>query len=545
MAQATNPVGTGIQNFFNAFNASSNAAFRRRQLEIQQAIADRRISVQEGTLLLNQEKFNAEQANQQTERTSFNQAVQGLFSGNQQTTQPQNISAELAQVLGSDVQGNIDPTSARGGLADTSQLQIPETAGDLSVSRAPLTQSMLDEEKQDLVSLLGFSGGTPAFQVINPVLQANDPRQIRQLRDDTQETLDLARNIQKAKTRQEKNTLIDDAQSKQILDTGQINQELLNMKNMDDEELEGEMISDLEIGNQILKIADRRLGTDAEVLLPGQKPRGTAREQTTPIDRLLDDELAIRSQFSQTQQGRNFLTAINPAVTARRAERTKGDQETFTPVFDSKGNIVGQRSSKTRKVVADPRTTQETFTPVLDNNGNIIGQRSSTTGRVVADPRVQQETFAPVFDNDGNIIGQKSSTTGQLVTDPRTQKTGTGVHTLPDGSTITNQQLLSQYKLENNLLDEIDIKILEATNKERAAIERDRASNAIPFAEWALQTRGIDIRGGFQPQESREIDTPPIALPETQNQLIVGQRYNTNRGLAVWNGRMFESLGGR
>jgi len=120
-----------------------------------------------------------------------------------------------------------------------------------------------------------------------------------------------------------------------------------------------------------------------------------------------------------------------------------------------------------------------------------------------------------------------------------------GVHTLPDGSRITNSQLLSQYKQDNDILDDIDIQILAVRNPELAAKERARAANAIPFDEWAQSKFGIDIRGGFQPPEGpRETDTSPVAIPAKKEQLIVGQRYNTSRGLAVWNGTMFESLDG-
>lgn len=118
------------------------------------------------------------------------------------------------------------------------------------------------------------------------------------------------------------------------------------------------------------------------------------------------------------------------------------------------------------------------------------------------------------------------------------------IHTLPDGSKISNSQLVSQYKLDNNLLDEIDIKILSSSNPEQADIERQRIRDALPFNEWAKQKFGIDVRGGFEAAEPRTVLEDPIDLPATKNELVVGTRYNTKRGLAVWNGKMFEPVSG-
>ncbi len=116
-----------------------------------------------------------------------------------------------------------------------------------------------------------------------------------------------------------------------------------------------------------------------------------------------------------------------------------------------------------------------------------------------------------------------------------------GVHTLPDGSKITTSNLVSQYRLQNDLIDDLDLKILSKTDPERAAVEREKIRNALPFDQWAETNFGIDVRGGFQPEE--KIEASPIALPKTKAGLVRGRIYNTAKGPATWNGKMFEPVG--
>jgi len=93
--------------------------------------------------------------------------------------------------------------------------------------------------------------------------------------------------------------------------------------------------------------------------------------------------------------------------------------ETFEPVFDASGNIVGQRSSTTRRVVTDPRTVAptepaETFEPVLDpETGNIIGQRNLATGQVTSDPRATVLETRRVAAETAEIETQERSTRAQ------------------------------------------------------------------------------------------------------------------------------------
>jgi len=89
-------------------------------------------------------------------------------------------------------------------------------------------------------------------------------------------------------------------------------------------------------------------------------------------------------------------------------------------------------------------------------------------------------------------------------------RSGPGVHRLPDGSTVSNPQLLSMWRTENSLLDPLDLQILGKTDPGRAAMERDKINKAMPFQQWARQRFGVDVTGGFTPLPA----TPPPGSPQ-------------------------------
>ena len=93
---------------------------------------------------------------------------------------------------------------------------------------------------------------------------------------------------------------------------------------------------------------------------------------------------------------------------------------------------------------------------------------------------------------------------------PGALRRGPGVHELPDGSTVSNAQLMSMWKTENNLVDPIDLQILGKTDPGRAAMKRDKIAKATPFQQWAKQRFGIDVTGGFTPMPA----TPPPGSPQ-------------------------------
>lgn len=75
-----------------------------------------------------------------------------------------------------------------------------------------------------------------------------------------------------------------------------------------------------------------------------------------------------------------------------------------------------------------------------------------------------------------------------------------GTHRLPDGSTVSNSQLLQMWRAENRLMDEFEIKQLERTNPARAQSERQKINAATPFRQWATENFGVDVSGGFSGQ---------------------------------------------
>ena len=93
---------------------------------------------------------------------------------------------------------------------------------------------------------------------------------------------------------------------------------------------------------------------------------------------------------------------------------------------------------------------------------------------------------------------------------PGALRRGPGVHELPDGSTVSNSQLMSMWRTENSLLDPLDLQILGKTDPGRAAMERDKINKAMPFQQWTRQRFGVDVSGGFTPLPA----TPPPGSPQ-------------------------------
>lgn len=76
-----------------------------------------------------------------------------------------------------------------------------------------------------------------------------------------------------------------------------------------------------------------------------------------------------------------------PYAQAAYAKRAFGETERYEPVKDDQGNVIGQRSTLSGRVVDYPRQDQqEQYEPVKDAQGRIIGQRSTLSGRVVDYP---------------------------------------------------------------------------------------------------------------------------------------------------------------
>ncbi|MCH7498869.1 MAG: hypothetical protein IH886_02495 [Nitrospinae bacterium] len=91
-----------------------------------------------------------------------------------------------------------------------------------------------------------------------------------------------------------------------------------------------------------------------------------------------------------------------------------------------------------------------------------------------------------------------------------------GVYNLPDGSQISHNQLMSQYRSANNLMDPLDIRFLERDDPDRAAMEREKARNAMPFNEYAKTYFNIDVHGGYKPKAPKQSASGGLPTPQTQ-----------------------------
>lgn len=255
-------------------------------------------------------------------------------------------------------------------------------------------------------------------------------------------------------------------------------------------------------------------------------PPTTKRQPTTheiaqvllqnPQNRELGGQFLLRGRDQERQDKLAEQKRAETLAATERAERFKTSERKAGQRFRS-GERLGGEQFKTGE-----RTGGQGFR----KDERVGGEKFKTSERIAGEKFKAKESVK-------KFKAEAKKGTKALTIKP-------GVYGLPDGTKISHSQLMSQYRLDNNLLDGLGLKILEITNPERAAIEREKIANAKPFDKWAESGFGVDVRGGFDPDK---IDPTPTQMPATEQELIVGKTYQTERGLAVWDGKMFKTAG--
>jgi len=184
--------------------------------------------------------------------------------------------------------------------------------------------------------------------------------------------------------------------------------------------------ADERVKTALLEAKQMRDATEAGLLTPDQEQAVTASftaliEATKREDALIEANFGINpgnadklrrfatgvaistAKLAGTQAGQQSIAeqrtlgaaGLTPEeLAAAGGPAIPAEQEQFTPVFDGSGNIIGQQSSKTGKVVTDPRAPSTVagaaqFEPILNEKGEIVAQRNLQSGRVVTDPRAE------------------------------------------------------------------------------------------------------------------------------------------------------------
>jgi len=167
----------------------------------------------------------------------------------------QGIQNVLQQQLG----GGTPPLTAPQGIVAGEGITPGGSIGVEPSRVKPATQSVLDTERKLAVGLLGIKGGREAFAQLSNIFKSGREDEMLAAKKDIEDTQRFALKLDRAKTRKARNKLLEDEQSRRIIDTGNIDQELLRMRNMSDDELQGEIISDLAVGESLTKLVDNRL----------------------------------------------------------------------------------------------------------------------------------------------------------------------------------------------------------------------------------------------------------------------------------------------
>jgi hypothetical protein len=166
-----------------------------------------------------------------------------------------------------------------------------------------------------------------------------------------------------------------------------------------------------------------------------------------------------------------------------------------------------EREMKFGEIRANRETKLEGIREKLSNDIQIARERSASQKEIaelVNGARVQAAQLNA--DTRKEIAGMMGGVRRDVAAMGREPKAGE--YSLPNGSRVSHPQLVSQYKLDNKLMDDLDLQILSKTDPARAAREREKISSAVPFDQWANQRFGVDVYGGAGRQQ------PPGAAPQ-------------------------------
>lgn len=237
----------------------------------------------------------------------------------------------------------------------------------------------------DALGILGQLNPEMA-QAAEAVRKSNDPQQIAAFRAEIDKGARDAKAMLGLNTHGERKKLIE-KKFAEAAARGEDTSNLVRLSNMQEGELQLAL-------TKMSVVAD-----SARRVLPSAQGGGPLRFFSTPArTRAFAKVAASDPATAQTllsarsaEVGRDVQVsegALGREATARERALSRADVEQFEPVFDSSGNIVGQRSSKSGRVVADPRAGDraETFEDVFDDQGNIVAQRNKETGELSEAP---------------------------------------------------------------------------------------------------------------------------------------------------------------
>lgn len=172
--------------------------------------------------------------------------------------------------------------------------------------------------------------------------------------------------------------------------------------------------------------------------------------------------------------------------------------------------LVGANKFAVHSLFAKDRPVAPTPLGVLEAPNIQAQERQRSTA---ADVNVER---VPLVRAQTNLANAR---TGAAGAEKAATKVKPGEYTLPDGSKINHPQLMAQYRLENNLIEPLDLRLLEKTDPTQAARERDKIANAMPFPQWAKENFKVDVRGGAAPAAP---PAPATLPPEIASKLKAG-----------------------
>ncbi len=190
-------------------------------------------------------------------------------------------------------------------------------------------------------------------------------------------------------------------------------------------------------------------------------------------------------------------------------------QETFEPVTGPQGNIIGQRSSLTGQVIADPRAQAQQDPDIIkDAQGFQRFSSGPNAGkRVFPDVEApQKEGFENILDAEDNVIGQRNTLTGEETASPSGQETRRIAEKERKSIEAEAKQTNIQAAAVQNITDTIDVvdRLLADENLDKGFGISGLSAN-IPGSDAAdiqAQLQTLKARLGFDQLQKMRAASP-------------------------------------
>jgi len=274
-------------------------------------------------------------------------------------------------------------------------------------------------EDKAIGDLSRLKDGIPLAQQATNILEKGNPQDLNDALSEVNNKLEIAKKINRAPTREDKNRIIREAfNDSAAKNNGRPDMRFAQMINMNDDQLEATNLLSEGQNNQLQTIIQNKIS------------QNQSREDRF-FDVFTENEFELRSAFGGSKRGREFLSSVVDPTLKRIGEgRVRRETPTTEIGKINAAEKAGRITPEQARIRREQILTQEGFEVVKGPEGNPVAQRNTKTGKLEALPKgflgkdavAEKATFAK---SPGVIVELPDGTFAQSipVIDTRTGKT--------------------------------------------------------------------------------------------------------------------------